>query len=126
MVKEPRGRLSRLGRLRFFFPSRKRARALMRSNAGRPRTRQTKRKAPILVAKLDRLSRDVHFISGLSARLGCKPLGVPFALGESWVLRNVHSSDYSITNSPVNALQWLRRPTIRAFGSGYLANSARA
>jgi DNA invertase Pin-like site-specific DNA recombinase len=28
-------------------------------------------KCPVVVAKLDRLSRDVHFISGLMARIGC-------------------------------------------------------
>jgi hypothetical protein len=27
-----------------------------------------KRKAPVIVAKLDRLSRDIHFISGLMAQ----------------------------------------------------------
>src|SRR5580704_12474590 len=35
-----------------------------------------KRKAPVLVAKLDRLSRDVHFISGLMAHR------VPFIVAE--------------------------------------------
>src|SRR5260370_42672370 len=35
-----------------------------------------KSKSPILVAKLDRLSRDVHFISGLMAR------HVPFSVAE--------------------------------------------
>ena len=46
-----------------------------------------KRKAPIIVAKLDRLSRDVHYISGLMkhrvpfivTELGCRHRSVPAA-----------------------------------------------
>jgi DNA invertase Pin-like site-specific DNA recombinase len=41
-----------------------------------PRSRRRRRQGPVIVSKLDRLSRDVHFISGLMAHK------VPFIVSE--------------------------------------------
>ena len=68
-------------------------------------------KCPVLVAKLDRLSRDVHFISGLMAHK------VPFVVAElgadAWLITNLISSavdlDHALANHALREI-FVRRP----------------